>query len=178
MTKFHLFALILLLPSSFVKADEGFYLSGIYSYQDYNLNFTDNKDYSLSLHAVGTNFGYQFSDFFATEIRFTTGIKGDHLKNSDEIELGNSYGAYLKISYPISRIYSLYGLVGIGAGKIIIGGNELSTFRGGSLGVGLTMKLNSAISASLECLYQDNNSTYDDYEDSLSGIQLGIQYLF
>jgi len=40
------------------------------------------------------------------------------------------------------------------------------------------MKLNSAISASLECLYQDNNSTNDDYEDSLSGIQLGIQYLF
>ena len=69
-------------------------------------------------------------------------------------------------------------LIGIGAGKIIIGGNELSTFRGGSLGVGLTMKLNSAISASLECLYQDNNSTNDDYEDSLSGIQLGIQYLF
>jgi len=173
-----LLAIILLSLSHFAKADDGFYIGAHYSHQSYNLDFNNRNDYALSLHGIGANFGYQFNDYFATEIRFATGIKGDNLGDSGEVELGNTYSFYLKTTYPLGKIYSMYGLVGLGAGKLNFEGNELSTFRGGNLGIGLTMKLNASLSASIEMLYQDNNSTYDAYEDDLSVLQLGIQYLF
>lgn len=105
-------AATLLAVTAVQAADQGFYVGA-----DYSMYNGREGNLSIDFGALGVTAGYQVNDFFAAEVRASTGANDDTV-NGVQVGLGSYIGAQAVAFLPINNQISLYGTVGIGSGEI------------------------------------------------------------
>ena len=151
----------------------GFYLGVGYSYISSTLNSSDTS-YDNSSSSFLINYGYSFNEYIAIEGRET--LISDLVLGDESVingsDLWNS-ALYLKLSYPISNDFSVYGLAGFGytvdVDSFYLSSSELSFQYGG----GVSYRLSESFD-----LYTDYTSLYNDDRLDLSSFSFGLTYRF
>jgi len=142
----------------------GPYIGASYSYVSVKNDLTSGGDVKLS--TVGALVGYDFNANFAVEARLAAGVGSDNIRffgRDIDVKFDRLAGVYGKWSVAIEPQLDIYGLAGVTNGKVkatLRGVSDTESKSSGSLGVGLTYKINRAYAVSIEYarLYSDANA--------------------
>jgi OOP family OmpA-OmpF porin len=168
---------------------EGYYLGaslGVSELEDDD--FFDDGGYDLDDNdvAFGVFGGYKFNPYFALEGRYTN---FGSFEAKDKSKLSKGYSDDIKIDalsvhavgmYPFgSSGWSVFGQAGVAR----IGGDDLDTETGYSVGVGVSYNTTENWSFALQGdLYawesDDADFSNDDYDFDITTIQLAVRYAF
>lgn len=163
--KFGLAASALLLALN-VNAAEPFYLGAQVNYINGDTGYGDVNPMALSI-----NGGYQLNPNIALEARIGVGVTDDTVIGVD-VELDQYYAGYVVGSYPLSKEFSVYGMVGFSDVEITATANGRSASAsddGISYGLGGVYNFNNNIGLNLE---------YVLLAEDINSLNFGVTYKF
>lgn len=158
-----------------------------------------------TMGAIGVIMGYEFSDYFSLEARFTMGSQGeinfydhDHDTRDEKEKLVSQNSLSAKISLPVSQNFKIYSLAGITKTKTersyskytsdqIGNEDELIDYNyvllGSALSYGIGIDYNASDSLSIFIDYQSvfqhiKDNEYEADINSWKGLTSGILYYF
>ncbi|MCF4008752.1 porin family protein [Rheinheimera sp. UJ63] len=171
-------------------ADSPFYIGGQISnttLKESAAGFSDDFDFTV-LSAIA---GYQFTPFFATELRLGKGVSGESFQDigySEKLDVSQQTAVLMKGSVPITDAFSLYGVAGYAASKFTYkerDGNfyysDSETVDGLTWGVGAGVKFTQNLSATVEYLQMPSEKFNDGgfgYKLKSHNLSLGVIYQF
>jgi len=194
--------------SFWTNEGSGFYLGGAYSYINTSDDFlvsngTDTVSGKTDDSNSGflVNAGYDFNKYVGIEMRYTylPGLTkhymardyatGELIAGSSgyDIDIANLAG-YLKLAYPVTESFSIYGLIGYGStswtadeGTFKVWDSDSSMQYGGGLKYGISESF--SIFADYTLLYDGDTQYSDSGEDwsvdsTISSINIGVTYKF
>ena len=151
--------------ASYAEADNGPYGGVAISNVLYEEGSAD-----LDMGATSGQIGMQFSDYFAVEGRFGTGMNSDNLYGIT-MDLENYYGVYGLFIIPFNQYVQPYGIFGWTRAEVTIShpdyGSNTDTGSGASLGFGIRAELNNHISIRIERIELISKDGYTVDETSL-----------
>lgn len=164
----------------------GAFAAGPYIGANYTQVQYDNDQYdtdTLKLDTAVVRAGFEFNDYLGVEARGGMGVSDDS-KGILDFDLDHMYGAYLKLSAPLSETVHPYVVGGYSKMKgtveaqgtvagIDYSVNENEHYEGESYGAGLDFNLTDTFGANLEYMRY-----YDQDDEEISGISVGLRSAF
>lgn len=155
-----------------VSADEGFYIGGAYGYGTMEV---DNEDDNFNAFMVQT--GYKMNPYVSFEGRYWF-TSGDGWNGTGQDFSADTWGIYVKPSYPITDAFDLYALLGYASADPEINSQKPDYDTDGfSWGVGASYDITPHVG-----LFVDYTNLYDDTNNGESlkvdTWNFGVSYKF
>ena len=163
------------------SSEQGVYVGGAYGYAEYTVG-SGIAEVSENFNSVMLQGGYTYNQYIGIEARYWFGLETEDAFNVTNKDTSiDTFGIYLKPSYPIAEDISLYGLLGYATSTASVNGNDGDSFDGFSYGVGAAYAFNQDVS-----VFVDYTSMYSDAEDvgtlsidkDLTAFNFGVTYNF
>ena len=187
-------AILALVCTSSVCAEDSWYLGALYNAQDIS---SDDREFNTA----GIITGYQYNKYFALEARLNIGVSGHSTSltfdQASDInykeDIDSQASLSIKSSYPIDKSINLYVLAGYTTTKIKTNSSMIitdsngavlfpydfkTTYSGGSYGVGLNYQLNEQFNLFIDYQVLPDFDPVSNYSKNWKSTNIGVNYSF